>query len=381
MATLITYQQCTRCILDSGDDPGIHFDAAGVCSFCRSYDEHEKEFVKTGEEGRQQLLALVNQIKAAAKGKRYDSIIGLSGGVDSTYLAWKAKELGLNPLAVHFDNGWNSELAVSNIENIVTRLELDLHTHVIDWEEFRDLQLAFLKASVVDIEMITDHAILASLYQIAIEHDIHYILSGVNYVTESILPPSWIHNKRDHVHIKAINKQFGTIPLKKFPLLDTNLKAKVSWHGIKSVALLNYMPYIKSDVKKTIIDKLHWRDYGGKHYESVFTRFYQGYILPEKFGIDKRKAHLSNLICSGQITREEALTELAQPAYPEELKKRDYDFVLKKFGLTRQQFEDIMKLPVKKHTDYPVDSDIYKRYPFLKPIAPLWRALKKMRNR
>jgi N-acetyl sugar amidotransferase len=374
------YQQCTRCVLDQRDDPGITFNEQGVCSFCTSYDAHESQVVRTGAEGARELHEIVAKIKAEGKGKKYDSIIGLSGGVDSTYLAWKARELGLRPLAVHFDNGWNSELAVSNIEHIVTRLGFDLHTHVIDWEEFRDLQLAFLKASVVDIEMITDHAILASLYQIAIEHDIRYILSGVNYVTESILPPSWIHDKRDHVHIRALNKLFGTIPLKKFPLLDSTLKARAAWKGIQSVALLNYMPYVKADVKKTIMEKLQWRDYGGKHYESVFTRFYQGYILVNKFGIDKRKAHLSNLICSKQITRDEALAELAKPAYPPDLKDKDFEFVLKKFGLTRTEFDQLMKLPVRKHTDYPVDSDIYQRFPLLKLLAPVWRMLKKLKN-
>lgn len=328
------YQQCIQCVLDTNDDPNITFDEKGVCSFCRSYAEHEHEFIKTGREAQQELERIVAEIKKAGAGKKYDCIIGLSGGVDSTYLALKAKEFGLRPLAVHFDNGWNSELAVSNIENIVTRLGFDLHTHVIDWEEFRDLQIAFLKASVVDIEVVTDHAIFASLYQIAVANNIKYILSGVNYVTESVLPPSWVHDKRDHIHIRAINKQFGTRPLKKFPLFTSSLKIKSTWHGIKSVGLLNYFPYIKADVKKTITEQLHWRDYGGKHYESVFTRFYQGYILPVKFGIDKRRAHLSNLICSGQITREEALAELAKPAYAEQQKTTDYDFVLKKFGFT-----------------------------------------------
>lgn len=376
----VNFKQCTNCLLDSADDTSITFDNNGVCSFCQYYKENEGKVVKLEEEGRREREKIVDEIKKAGEGKRYDCILGVSGGVDSTYLALKAKQLGLRPLAVHFDNGWNSELAISNIENIVTKLGLDLHTHVIDWEEFKNLQLAFLRASVIDIEMITDHAILASLYKIAMDNNIKFILSGVNFVTESILPPSWIHNKQDHLHILAINNLFGTRPLKKFPLLNSFMKFKMQWSGIQSVALLNYFPYVKADVKETITRELQWRDYGGKHYESVFTRFYQGYILPEKFGVDKRKAHLSNLICSGQITKEAALAELAKPSYPEELRKTDYEFVLKKLGLTPQEFETIMQLPVKKHTDYPVDADIYQRFPVLRLFRPIWKAIKNVKK-
>lgn len=374
------YRQCTRCILDTSDDSQILFDEQGVCSYCITYDQQKSTSLKTDDDGKQELQKWVNEIRKAGAGKPYDCILGLSGGVDSTYLALKAKELGLRPLTVHFDNGWNSELAVANIENIITRLGFDLHTVVVDWEEFRDLQLAFLRASVVDIELVTDHAIIASLYQIALKNKVKYILSGVNYVTESILPSSWIHDKRDHVHIKAINRLFGTRPLVKFPLLNSNLILRAAWAGIQSVALLNYMDYVKSDVKKEITSQLHWRDYGGKHYESIFTRFYQGYILVKKFGVDKRKAHLSNLICSGQLTRDEALNEISKSAYPTELFQKDYEFVLKKFGLTEGEFESIMDLPSKKHCDYPVNQGIYKRFPLLEPLAPLWGQLKKMKG-
>jgi N-acetyl sugar amidotransferase len=370
-------QQCTRCLLDSSDDPGITFNESGVCSLCQHYDLHNAENTKTVRE----LDTLVARIKKAGEGLAYDCIIGLSGGVDSTFLALKAKELGLRPLAVHFDNGWNSELAVGNIESIINRLGFDLRTFVIDWEEFRDLQRAFIRASVVDIEMITDHAIIASVYKIALENKIRFILNGVNYVTESIMPPSWIHNKRDHVHIRAINRQFGTRPLDKFPLLNSRLNLRIAWSGIESVSILNYIPYIKSEVKKEISEKLGWRDYGGKHYESVFTRFYQGYILPVKFHIDKRKAHLSNLICSGQITKADALLEISEPAYPDDLKRIDYDFVLKKLGFSREQFDLLMKAPPKRHEDYPVDTDIYTRFPFLRILRPAWHVVKGLKNK
>ncbi len=374
------YLQCRRCVLDTNDDPQLTVDTKGVCSYCQTYDENESQYVKAGEQGTRELLVIVNKIKETGKGKPYDCVIGLSGGVDSTYLALKAHELGLRPLAVHFDNGWNSELAVSNIENIVNRLGFDLHTVVIDWEEFRDLQLAFLKASVVDIEVVTDHAIFASLYKIALERKIKYILSGVNFVTESILPEAWIHDKRDHIHIRAISRQFGKIPLRKYPLFTTELKIRSAWHGTTSVSMLNYLPYVKSETKKIITEKLGWRDYGGKHYESIFTRFYQGYILPTKFGIDKRKAHLSNLINSKQITREEALQELRTPTYPDELRKSDYQFVLKKLGLSDEEFQEIMHLPMKQHSDYPVDEDIYTRFPLLSLLAPVWKLLKRIKS-
>lgn len=376
----IIYQQCSQCILDTNDDPEIAFDSLGVCSYCNQYDELEKKFVKKGSEGEQQLKRIILQIKDAGKGKPYDCILGISGGVDSTYLALKAMEFGLRPLAVHFDNGWNSELAVNNIENVISKLGLDLKTFVIDWDEFKDLQLAFLRASVVDIEMITDHAILTKLYQLAIDHNIKYILSGGNIVTESILPKNWIHDKRDHINIRSIHKLYGKRSLNTFPLYTSFLKWRVVWKGVKSVTLLDMLPYNKEEVKQVISKELGWRDYGGKHYESVFTRFYQGYILPVKFGIDKRKAHLSNLICSKQLTRTQALEELKKPGYEESMISTDYEFVLKKLSLTKEEFETIMKLPIKKHTDYETEKSIYDRFPMLKLIRPFWRKLKNMKR-
>jgi N-acetyl sugar amidotransferase len=374
-------QQCTRCVLDTTDDPSITFNQQGVCSYCQRYDAEEKVLLKSPENMQVELETWINRIKAAGKGQKYDCILGISGGVDSTYLAYKAKEFGLRPLLVHFDNGWNSELAVKNIENIVTKLGFDLHTFVIDWDEFRSLQLAFLRASVIDVELPTDHAMLATLYNLALQHKIKYILSGHNIVSELILPENWYFNKRDHVHIQAINDQFGEVPLKTFPLLTSRLKFLTSYHDIQSVALLNYLPYNKEEVKKVIMEKLEWRDYGGKHYESIFTRFYQGYILIKKFGVDKRKAHLSNLICSRQITKEQAIAQLEKPAYDPQVFATDYEFVLKKFKLTKTEFEEIMSRPVKKHTDYPVDISIYDRYTILRLVRPFWLGFKKMREK
>jgi len=300
--------------------------------------------------------------------------MGLSGGVDSTYVAYLAKQLGLRPLAVHFDNGWNSELAVMNIENIITKLGFDLFTYVIDWNEFRDIQLAYLKASVVDIEAITDHAIFATLYRLAGEKKIKYVLSGTNVQTENTLPRSWIFNKHDHINIQSIHKAYGTLPLKTFPF--SNAKVKRYYRqvlGVTSVSVINYVEYNKKKIKELIQRELGWRDYGGKHYESVWTRFYQGYILPTKFNIDKRKAHLSDLIFGGQITKEEALEELRKPIYDATQFKIDYDFVLKKLGLTEDEFNAIMQAPPRSHYDFDYEKPIDVRYPALKPFKTIYR--------
>lgn len=370
------YQQCTISVMDNIADPDISFDEKGISNYYYEFQRAFKESVLTGREGEDKLAAIAHEIKEAGKDKPYDCIMGLSGGVDSTYVAYVAKKLGLRPLAVHFDNGWNSELAVKNIENIVSRLGFDLETYVINWEEFKDLQMAYLKASVVDIEAITDHAIFATLYRMAGQRSIQYILSGTNVQTENTLPKTWIHPKTDHINIKSIHKAYGTVPLKTFPFMDAKVKRYYQQvKGVRSVSVLNYVDYNKRAVKETIQKELGWRDYGGKHYESIWTRFYQGYILPTKFKIDKRKAHLSDLIFAGQITKEEALAELQQPMYNEEQFKSDYDFVLKKFGFTEQEFNALMQQPPRSHYDFDYEMPIDKRYPVLKPFKKIYRAI------
>lgn len=376
-----SYQQCVRCVLDTNDAPLIEFDSKGICSYCRQYEIEASKLPATEAEAEKAVHTMVENIKSSGKGKQYDCIMGLSGGVDSTYLAYKAKQLGLRPLAVHFDNGWNSELAVENIERIVTRLGIDLHTLVVDWNEFRDLQMSFFKASVIDIELATDHAILATMYKLAMKHGIKYVLSGHNIATELILPVNWYHDKRDHIHIQAIHKKFGTVPLRTYPLMTSFMKFMIEWHQIKSARLLDYMRYNKKEVKEKIAKELGWRDYGGKHYESIFTRFYQGYVLVEKFKVDKRRAHLSNLICSGQMTRDEVIRELQIPPYSQRQFEEDFTFVLKKLNLSRAEFQDIMNLEIKKHTDYEVDRSIYDRYVILRMLLPFWKIFKKMRSR
>ena len=355
------YRQCTLTVMDNIQDPNITFDENGVCNYYHEYKTLEEKEVFQGEAGQKKLEEWIDKIKRNGKGKNYDCILGVSGGVDSTYLAYLAKDWGLRVLCVHFDNGWNSELAVKNIENIVNKCNFDLYTHVFDWEQFRDLQIAHFKANVVDIEGITDVAIGGTLRLLALKNKLKYVLSGGNIVTESILPKYWIY--KDYYNIMDIYRKYGSGKrITTFPFWDSEryrLEAKL--RGVSFFSPLNFVSYIKNDVKKFIAEKLDWNDYGGKHYESVFTRFYQGYILPNKFGIDKRKAHLSNLIASGQINREEALSELSEPIMKPEQVKTDYDFVIKKLGFTREEFENYIRAPRREHTDFDNQEDFFER--------------------
>jgi N-acetyl sugar amidotransferase len=356
------YQQCSLTVMDNIADPDISFDEQGISNYYYDFKEAEKNLF-TGAAGEAKLHQLVNAIKERGNGKKYDCLIGLSGGVDSTYVAYLVKKLGLRPLAVHLDNGWNSELAVKNIENIISKLKIDLFTLVVNWQEFKDIQLSYLKASVVDIEVVSDHAIFATMYKLARQHNIGYIISGTNIVTEHIMPPSWLYKKMDFDNLKDIHNQFGKVKIKTYPYFD--FKKYVYYSAVlrlTPISILNYVQYNKQEVKTIIAKELDWRDYGGKHYESTFTKFYQAYILPEKFMIDKRKAHLSTLICSGQITKEIALKELELPLYqPEEL-KQDIEYVLKKFGLSANEFEEIMKATPRKHEEFKTDSKQKRSY-------------------
>jgi N-acetyl sugar amidotransferase len=373
------YRQCTLTVMDNIADPDIYFDQNGICNYYYSYLEEEKNGVYKGKEGEEKLQKLVDQIKADGREKTYDCLIGLSGGVDSTYVAYLVKKLGLRPLAVHLDNGWNSELAVKNVEGIITNLKIDLYTLVVNWEEFKDIQLAYLRASVIDIEVVSDHAIFATMYKLAKEKNIGYILSGTNIVTEHIMPPSWLYKKMDFANLQDIHSRYGKRKLKTYPTFD--FKKYVYYSAVLKltpVSILNYVPYNKKDVKELIKKELGWRDYGGKHYESLFTKFYQAYILPRKFKVDKRKAHLSTLICSGQITREEALKELEQPIYHPEDLAQDKEYVLKKLGLSDAEFETIMQTPPRKHQEFKTDTHLKDGYMnLLKRTEKLRKAIKR----
>ena len=328
------YQICTQCIMDT-TDPEIVFDENGRCNHCHTYAGRVEQEVFPGSSGRQRLAAIVALIKEEGKGKKYDCVLGLSGGVDSSYSAFLTRKLGLRPLAVHLDNGWNSETAVRNIENIVRLLNLDLSTEVLEWEEFRRLQVAFLKASTPDSEIPTDHAIIANLYRAAANHGVRWIIDGSNVVTEIMVPATWSHGHSDWGYIKHANARFGGLPLKTYP--HYTFYDRVRYGVIKRIQrllLLNYIDYNKPEAMEVMTRELGWVSYGGKHYESIYTRFYQGYILPEKFGFDKRRSHLSCLINNGRITREQALGEIHQPAIPHEQLRQDREFVIKKLGLS-----------------------------------------------
>lgn len=374
------FQRCSITVMDNIADPDITFDADGVCNYCHDYEQAAAKGLYPEKEGREKLEQLADKIRKDGRDKPYDCLIGLSGGVDSTYVALLVKQLGLRPLAVHLDNGWNSELAVKNVENIITRLGFDLYTLVVNWEEFRDIQLSYLKASVVDIEVVSDHAIFATMYKLAKEHRTGYIISGTNIVTEHIMPPSWLYRKMDFANLKDIHDQYGSVRLDTYPSFD--FKKYVYYSSVlrlSPVSILNYVPYNKKEVKEVIIRELGWRDYGGKHYESMFTKFYQAYILPTKFKIDKRKPHLSNLICSGQLTRAEALKELEQPLYQPRDLQADREYVVKKLGLTEAEIDAIMALPPRRHEEFKTDKQIKDRYMnILERTAPIRKALKKI---
>jgi N-acetyl sugar amidotransferase len=377
------YRRCTLTVMDNIADPDISFDAKGICNYYYDYETTAASFLFSEAEGKKKLDEFAEKVKKEGKGKPYDCLIGLSGGVDSTYVALLVKQLGLRPLAVHLDNGWNSELAVSNVENIITRLGFDLFTIVVNWEEFRDIQLSYLKASVVDIEVVSDHAIFATMYKLAKEHKTGYIISGTNIVTEQIMPPSWLYKKMDFTNLKDIHRQYGKVKLKTYPYFDfSKFVYYSSVLRLNPVSILNYVPYNKKAVKEVIARELGWRDYGGKHHESIFTKFYQAYILPEKFKIDKRKAHLSTLICSGQLTKEEALLEMEQPLYLPSALAADKEYVLKKLGLSDDEFIAIMKLPVRKHQEFKTDTRLKDSYmKLLVRTAPVRNKIKKIISR
>lgn len=344
-------QVCTRCVMDS-TDPLIRFDKNGICNHCHDYDKSSGESVMTGEEGKRRVDEFAAEAKKAGVGKKYDCIIGVSGGVDSTFVAYKVKEAGLRPLAIHLDNGWDSELAKDNIAKLVKKTDIDLYTYAVDWEEFKDLQLAFLKAATPDSEIPTDHAIVSLLYRMSDESGVRYVVIGRNVRTESHMSPAWSTGHFDWKYIQSVHKQFGSVALKTYPYRTREMEIKYSlkqvWFNI-----LDCVDYVKKDAIKILRREFDWEDYGGKHCESIYTRFFQGYILPKRFGFDKRKSHFSSLICSGEMTREEALEELKKEPYPREMREEDKVYVLKRLGLTEKEFEELMQLPKKTIYDYP----------------------------
>jgi N-acetyl sugar amidotransferase len=348
------YQECNRCLMDTSD-PWITFDDEGVCNHCRKYDMYMAQ-AGTAEQRKAKLDDIVAHLKRQGKGKPYDCIMGLSGGVDSSYLAWLAvKKLDLRPLVVHVDAGWNSELAVNNIQSIVQRLGLDLHTLVVDWEEVRDLQRAYFRAGIANLDVPQDHSFFAALLKEARKYGIRDILNGGNMQTESILPEAWGYDASDSTSIKGIHKRFGSVRLKRYPMTSNLERLIINPYvrRMRSHRPLEYIDYNKDEAKELLRSELGWRDYGGKHYESVFTKFFQAHYLPTKFGYDKRLAHLSSLIVSGQITKQQARAEMQSPLYdPIELEE-DRIYWVKKLGLTMDEYSKVMAERPSTYRDFP----------------------------
>jgi len=333
----------------------ITFDATGVCSFCHEFEKQCGDVVHADPQVQmQQLETLVQRIKRAGRGKKYDCVIGVSGGVDSSWVLVDAVNRGLRPLAVHMDNGWNSELAQNNIANLVRGLGVDLYTHVIDWEEYRGFMQGFFDADVIDIELLYDNAMLAVNYKLAARHKTKFILSGSNRVTEGMtMPREWSWCKMDKRNILHLGHRSG-VRLRTFPAISS---LGYIWNsairGRKWIWYLDYLQYKKDLAVKTLQEKFGYKPYPYKHYESVFTRFYQGFILPEKFGVDKRRVHLSSLIMSGQITRDEALQMLVGIPYAsEDALEADKVYFVKKMGWTPSQLAEYIRRPGRPHDNY-----------------------------
>jgi len=337
-------------------DPNITFDERGWCDYCQNYHEKILPNWHPDENGEKILMPVIEKIKKDGKGRSHDCLIGVSGGVDSSYVAYIAvKKFGLRPLLFHVDAGWNSQESVNNIEKLLEGLNLDLHTEVVNWLEMKDLQLSFFKAQVAHIDTPQDHAFFAALYNFAAKNKVKYILTGANYATECVREPlEWHYHASDLRQLRDIHRRFGTIPLRTFPQADI-FKYKLYYRYIKGVRIikpLNYVNYNKEKAMQELVDKFGWQRYAHKHYESRFTRFYEGYWLRTKFGYDKRRAHFSSVILTGQMSREEALLKISQSPYDENMIKQDIEYVAKKLDLTVDELENIMKGPNKTFRDY-----------------------------
>ena len=357
------YQICTNCVMDTSDSK-IVFDEKGVCDHCNTYYKDIEPVWNYGKGREKELSSMADKIKASGKSKDFDCILGMSGGIDSSYLLYLAKEkLGLRPLVFHVDAGWNTQLAVNNIERLVDKLNLDLFTEVINWEEMKDLQLAYFKSGVPHIDVPQDHAFFATMYHFASKYKVNYILTGGNYSTECVRNPiEWMYYQSDSVQLKDIHKKFGQIPLADY--LVTN----ILWHKvylpyvkkIKVLRPLDYMQYNKQEAMDLLQNQFGWQPYPQKHFESRFTRFYESYWLPERFGYDTRRVQYSSLILTGQMSREEALNQLKLPAYDSEEIKHEFEFVANKLGISKEELQTYFNMPKKTHLDYKSQENVYK---------------------
>jgi len=357
------YAICSNCVMDTTDS-AIVFDNRGVCDHCNTFYNDVLPKWDTAAKGNAKLARVAENIRDAGKGKDFDCIIGMSGGIDSSYLTYAAKELlGLRPLVFHVDAGWNSQIAVNNIERLVDGLGLDLFTEVIDWEEMKDLQLAYFRSGVPHIDTPQDHAFFATMYKFATKHRIKHILTGANLSTECIRNPvEWMYYQSDSRQLMDIHRQFGTRPLKTFPV--TSILWHKVWlpyaHGIKVERPLNYIPYLKDEARQFLMDRFGWQPYPQKHFESRFTRFYESYWLPERFGYDVRRVQFSSLIVTGQMTRDQALADLARPPYDAETIHQEIEFVANKLDISVEELMRYRTLPKKTFHDYKNQEDVYR---------------------
>tara|TARA_B100001778_G_scaffold320647_1_gene311248 strand:+ start:497 stop:1636 length:1140 start_codon:yes stop_codon:yes gene_type:complete len=356
------YQVCSTCVMDTTDS-NISFDENGVCDHCNTFFKDIKPNWHTDKKGEAEIKKVVEKIKKQGKGKDFDCIMGMSGGIDSSYLLYLAvKKLGLRPLVFHVDAGWNSQEAVNNIEKMVDQLGLDLYTEVIDWEEMKDLQLAYFKAGVSNIDTPQDHSFFATMYKFASKHKVKYILTGGNYSTECVRNPlEWMYYQSDSIQLKDIYKKYGTGKLKNFPITN------ILWHkvylpyikGIKLIRPLDFMEYDKEAATQFLVDEFGYQRYPQKHFESRFTKFYEAYWLTEKFGYDTRKVQYSSLILTNQMTREEALKKLESPAYNPETIKDDFEYIATKLGITVEELQGYMNQPNRSNKDFKSQESIY----------------------
>ncbi|NCP25049.1 MAG: N-acetyl sugar amidotransferase [Erythrobacter sp.] len=350
------YQICANCVMDTSDAM-IQFDEHGVCDHCRDIRENVLPEWETGPKGRAQLERMANDIRKSGKGKDFDCILGMSGGLDSSYMLHLiVTELGLRPLVFHVDGGWNSDLAVNNIQMLVDKLGLDLYTEVINWEDMRDFQLAFFKSGVPHLDIPQDHAFIATLYHFANKHGIKYIINGGNISTECVRnPKEWLYYGTDMAQINEIRRRFCTRPLAHYPFSSV-LFHKVYLRylkGVKVVKPLNNLPYTRELAIDTLTEQYGWRAYPQKHFESRFTKFYEGYWLPTRFGYDTRRVQYSSLILTGQMTREEALSKLAKPAYDPNTIDDEFEYIANKLRISVDELRSYHEMPKKWYWDYP----------------------------
>jgi N-acetyl sugar amidotransferase len=356
-----SYQICSNCIMDTSDS-NIVFDTAGRCDYCNNYYSNILPNWHTDERGEAELQKSIDAIKRAGAGKSHDCIVGISGGIDSSYMTYLAKEkFGLRPLLFHVDAGWNTQQAVNNIEKLVDALELDLHTEVINWPEMKDLQLSFFRAQVPNLDIPQDHVFGAALYNYAATHGIKYILNGGNYSTECVREPlEWAYHASDLTHLKDIHQRFGTRPLTSLPTADI-FTYKIYYRyfkGVRVVRPLNYVPFIKEEAITFLVENFGWQRYAHKHYESRFTRFFEGYWQPTKFGFDKRRAHFSSLILTGQMARDDALETISRTAYDPALIAQDIEFVANKLDISVDELMSLLHGPKRQHSDYKTSSSL-----------------------